>query len=96
MNASANRTCSNIGSVKSTTGSRNCSISSRSYSAIGPSDSAQVLLFGTFHFQDAGLDVVKHKDVDVFTAESQEYLQGLSERLAEFKPTRVLLEYGPE
>ena len=60
------------------------------------SDSAQAMLFGTFHFQDAGLDVVKHKDIDVFTAESQEYLQALSERLAGFKPTRVLLEYGPE
>lgn len=30
---------------------------------------ARVLLFGTFHFQDAGLDVVKQKDVDVLTAE---------------------------
>jgi hypothetical protein len=57
---------------------------------------AQVLLFGTFHFQDAGLDVVKAKDVDVLTAEAQTYLQGLSERLAGFKPTRVLLEYAPE
>ena len=60
------------------------------------SDSGQVMLLGTFHFQDAGLDVVKHKDIDVFAAESQEYLQGFSERLAGFKPTRVLLEYGPE
>ena len=57
---------------------------------------AQVLLFGTFHFQDAGLDVVKQQDVDVMTAEAQAYLQGLSERLAGFRPTRVLLEYAPE
>jgi len=53
------------------------------------------MLFGTFHFQDAGLDVVKSKDVDIFTAESQEYLQGLTQRLAGFKPTRMLLEYDP-
>jgi hypothetical protein len=59
------------------------------------SESAQVMLFGTFHFQDAGLDVVKSKDINVFTAESQEYLQGLAQRLADFKPTRVLLEYNP-
>lgn len=57
---------------------------------------ARVLLFGTFHFQDAGLDVVKQQDVDVMTAEAQAYLQGLSERLAGFRPTRVLLEYAPE
>ena len=46
---------------------------------------ARVLLFGTFHFQDAGLDVVKQQDVDVMTAEAQAYLQGLSERLAGFR-----------
>jgi hypothetical protein len=57
---------------------------------------AQVMLFGTFHFQDAGLDMVKNKDVDIFTTEAQEYLQGLSGRLAGFKPTKVLLEYSPE
>jgi hypothetical protein len=56
----------------------------------------QVMLFGTFHFQDAGLDVVKSEDVDIFTAEAQEYLQGLTQRLQGYKPTRVLLEYSPE
>jgi hypothetical protein len=59
-------------------------------------ESARVMLFGTFHFQDAGEDVVKNKDVDIFTPESQEYLLGLTQRLAEFKPTRVLLEYNPD
>jgi hypothetical protein len=55
---------------------------------------AQVMLFGTFHFKDAGLDVVKHKDVNVMTVENQAYLDGLAGRLAGFKPTRVLLEYS--
>jgi len=32
---------------------------------------AQVMLFGTFHFQDAGLDTVKVKDIDIFTEENQ-------------------------
>jgi hypothetical protein len=57
---------------------------------------AQVLLFGTFHFEDAGLDVVKPEDFDVMTPESQEYLQALAGRLAAMKPTKVLLEYAPE
>ncbi len=60
------------------------------------SDPAQVMLFGTFHFKDAGLDVVKLKDVDIFTDQSQKYLEGLTERLAGFKPTKVLLEYSPQ
>jgi hypothetical protein len=56
---------------------------------------AQVLVLGTFHFQDPGLDVVKPEDFDVMTEVSQAYLQGLAERLAGFRPTRVLLEYDP-
>ena len=56
----------------------------------------QVMLFGTFHFQDAGLDTVKVKDIDIFTEENQAYLEALTQRLQGFKPTRVLLEYSPE
>jgi hypothetical protein len=60
------------------------------------SEPAQIMLFGTFHFQDAGLDVVKSKDIDIFAADSQQYLQELTQRLAGFKPTKILLEYDPE
>jgi len=63
---------------------------------IHAAEPAQVLLLGTFHFQDAGLDVVKQKDFNVMTPEAQAYLQELGERLAGFKPTKVLLEYLPE
>jgi len=63
---------------------------------LAAAEPARVLLFGTFHFQDAGLDVVKQKDIDVMTTGSQTYLQELSERLAGFRPTKVLLEYAPE
>jgi len=59
-------------------------------------ESGQVMLFGTFHFQDPGKDMVKSEDIDVFAPQSQAYLQGLAERLSSFKPTKVLLEYGPE
>ena len=61
-----------------------------------PSSDAQVLLFGTFHFANPGRDVVKTEQIDVMTEESQEYLLGLSRRLAEeFRPTVVLLEFDP-
>ena len=60
------------------------------------SDPAQIMLMGTFHFKDPGLDTVKHKDINIFKEESQQYLQEFTQRLAEFKPTRVLLEYSPE
>lgn len=57
---------------------------------------AEVLLFGTFHFKDAGLDVVQVEDVDIFSEENQAYLEQLTDRLAAFQPTAVLLEYNPE
>jgi len=57
---------------------------------------AQVMLIGTFHFSNPGKDSVKVDDVDIFDEVSQNYLQQLSKQLAEFKPTRVLLEYDPE
>jgi hypothetical protein len=57
---------------------------------------AQVLLVGTFHFDNPGKDTVKVADIDVFTEESQQFLQAFAQRLADFKPTRVLLEYSPE
>ena len=57
---------------------------------------ARVLLFGTFHFKDAGKDLVKVEDVDIFSAENQATLEALTDRMAAFKPTAVLLEYNPE
>jgi len=56
---------------------------------------AQVMLIGTFHFSNPGRDAVKVGDFDVMSAESQAWLQAFAERLADFKPTQVLLEYNP-
>lgn len=60
------------------------------------SEPAEVMLIGTFHFKDAGKDVVKVEDFDVFSEQSQEFLKSFTHRLAQFKPTHVLLEYNPE
>jgi len=57
---------------------------------------AQVMLIGTFHFSNPGKDVVKVSDVNIFDEDSQQYLQAFAQRLAAFRPTRVLLEYNPE
>lgn len=55
----------------------------------------RLLLFGTFHFNDAGLDEIKADDIDVFQPEIQTYLEELSQHLADFEPTHVMLEYSP-
>jgi len=57
---------------------------------------AQVMLFGVFHFANPGNDVVKTAQVDVMTPEHQAYLDALARRIADFKPTVMLLEFDPE
>ena len=54
---------------------------------------AKVMLLGLFHFDNPGLDAVKYTPRDVMQPAEQAYLVALSERLARFAPTRVLLEY---
>ena len=54
---------------------------------------ARVMLLGTFHFDNPGLDAVKYTPIDVMQPEQQAYVVALSERLARFAPTKVLLEY---
>jgi hypothetical protein len=59
----------------------------------GTEDRPQVLLLGTFHFQDAGLDAHKSKYIfDVFSADGQRQLQEVLGRLEQFKPTKILVE----
>ena len=61
----------------------------------GSEPDAEVLLFGVFHFANPGRDVVKTSQIDVMTAENQKFLAGLTDRLAAFEPTVVLLEFDP-
>lgn len=60
-----------------------------------PQGKASVMLLGTFHFANPGLDVVKSEVVDVTTPDNQSYLEGLAKRLAAFRPTDVLVECDP-
>jgi Family of unknown function (DUF5694) len=58
---------------------------------------AQVLVLGTFHFQDAGLDAYKPQfRFDIRSAERQRELEDVLERLARWKPTRIAVERRPE
>jgi hypothetical protein len=57
------------------------------------SQPAEVMLFGVFHFANPGRDVVRVDQVDVSTPANQAYLDGLAQRLCEFRPTAILLEF---
>lgn len=64
--------------------------------AVRPAASPHVLLLGTFHFHDAGLDGYKPRHVfDVRSAARQRELERVIEQLAAWKPTRVVIEALP-
>ena len=56
---------------------------------------AQLMLLGVFHFANPKQDVVKTEQIDVNTADNQRYLEALTDRLAGYGPTAVLLEFDP-
>jgi len=57
---------------------------------------AEVMMFGTFHFNNPGLDVVKSSVIDVTTQKNQQYLAEFSSTIAtDFSPTHVLVECPP-
>ena len=49
-------------------------------------------MFGVFNFANPGLDVIKTDQINVMSDENQHYLENLTDRLAEFQATHVLLE----
>lgn len=61
-----------------------------------PEPPVKLLILGTFHFSDAGLDSYRPKyDVDILTRERQVEVEDVIERLARFRPTKVAVEAMP-
>jgi hypothetical protein len=62
---------------------------------VGNARQPQVLLIGTFHFQYFNLDVVKtaaDKQVNILSPEKQKEVQELVNYIAQFKPTKIIIE----
>lgn len=56
----------------------------------------QILLLGTFHFSDAGLDSYRPEhEVDIFSERRQAELAEVLDRLAAFRPTKIAVEVMP-
>ncbi len=59
-----------------------------------PQPPVKLVILGTFHFQDAGLDSYRPQyDVDVLSPSRQAELAELAERLAEFRPNKIAVEW---
>lgn len=57
---------------------------------------ARVLLLGTWHFANPGLDLHNTRSVDVLEAPAQAQIAALVDRLAQFAPDRVFVEWPAE
>ena len=52
----------------------------------------QVMVLGTWHFENPGLDVVNVKAEDVRTPKRQCELRAIANSLAQFRPTKIMVE----
>lgn len=57
---------------------------------------ARVLVLGTYHFANPGLDVVKTDVADVLTARKQAEIDSVVEAISRFRPTRIAVEQRTE
>jgi hypothetical protein len=65
---------------------------------IGDNKVPKVLLVGSFHFRYPGLDAHKTKEedrVNIFSPRRQAELKELLDYIAQFKPTKIVVESGP-
>ena len=53
----------------------------------------QVLMIGTFHFENPGLDASKLKSLDIKSVAVQKEIDNIIAVIVKFKPQRVLVEY---
>lgn len=58
--------------------------------------SIQVLVLGTYHFANPGLDAINPEVADVMTPEKQAEIREVVDALARFRPTKVVLEWPYE
>lgn len=77
-----------------------CTLCSAAATAQGPpgqsSPQAQVLILGTYHFANPGLDVVQTDVADVLAAAKQAEIEDVVESLARFRPTKIAVEVRAE
>jgi len=57
---------------------------------------AQVMVLGTFHFTGGGQDYINPEVDDYLAPARQAEIEAVVERLAEFNPTRIVVELDPE
>ncbi len=62
----------------------------------GPVEPIAVMVLGTYHFANPGLDMVNIESDEVLTPRRQTELEAMTDALAEWGPTRIVVEAQPE
>lgn len=63
-----------------------------SASTAQPATDVEVMVLGTYHMNNPGLDLANMKADDVLKPERQKELEALAAALAEFRPTKIVVE----
>jgi len=71
----------------------NLGIQSISKAQSGPVAKKQILLIGTFHFNNPKADAVVTEDFDITTTSAQLELAKITSQIAKFKPDRIFVEW---
>lgn len=61
-----------------------------------PKQPVEILLLGTFHFDNPGLDVAQFKNADVLSPKRQTEILDVVERLKKYNPDKIFIETTPE
>ncbi len=56
----------------------------------------QILLLGTFHFENPGLDVAKTNTFNVMSDKSQKELENITNKIKKFGPDKIFIEWNYE
>ena len=54
----------------------------------------EILLIGTFHFNNPGADVAQFKTFDVLKDETQKELEEIAQKIVAFNPTKIFVEWN--
>jgi hypothetical protein len=61
-----------------------------------PPNQPEVLVLGTFHFTGGGMDTINSEVDDFFSPERQIEISEVLDRLEQYAPTKILVEFTPD
>lgn len=67
-----------------------------SFISYGQAKKKQILVIGTFHFENPGHDVAQFNSFDVMTPKSQKELENIANKIKAFSPDKIFVEWPYE